>query len=371
MGKAHSNAYRQLPFFFDLPSALELKAIAGRNEEEVKTAAEKMGWLSYETDWQRLIQREDIDLVDIATPNHVHAEMAIAALKAGKHVICEKPMAMSVKEAVQMKAIAEQSGKVNMIMHNYRFAPAVQYAKKLIDSGRLGKIRHIRAVYLNESMLDPNRPFRWRLSKAIAGYGAHGDIGSHIIDLARFLVGEFREVTGMMETFVKERPDASSGRAGQAAGMIEVDVDDTTAFLARFENGAVGVFEASRFAGGNKNGNRFEINGEKGSIRWDLENMNHLHLYLTDDEEGMKGFRTINCTEPVHPYAGHYWPPGHILGYEHTFINLMYELINGIVNGTKPQPDFGDGLRNQAVLEAVSKSVELGRWIKISEILPS
>lgn len=369
MGKAHSNAYRQLPFFFEKSAVPVLKAIAGRNEEEVQKASRKMGWASYETDWRKLIERDDIDVVDIATPNHTHVEMAIAALEAGKHVICEKPLAITLEEAKRMKAAADRSGKVNMLMHNYRFAPAVQFAKQLICEGKLGEIRHIRAVYLNQSMIDPNRPFRWRLSKEIAGYGALGDIGSHIIDLASFLVGDFKKVSGMMETFVKSRPDAGPDGQPNYDKMIEVDVDDTSAFLAKFENGAVGVFEATRYAGGNKNGNRFEINGEKGSIRWDFEHMNELQVYFTDEDELLRGFRTINCTEMKHPYAGNYWPPGHILGYEHTFISLIYELINGVANGLNPQPNFADGVYNQAVMEAVSKSSELGRWVNISDLL--
>ncbi|MEK8128304.1 Gfo/Idh/MocA family oxidoreductase [Paenibacillus filicis] len=369
MGKAHSNAYRQLPFFFEKSAVPVLKAIAGRNEEEVQKASRRMGWASYETDWRKLVERDDIDVVDIATPNHTHVEMAIAALEAGKHVICEKPLALTLEEAKRMKAAADRSGKVNMLMHNYRFAPAVQFAKQLICEGKLGKIRHIRAVYLNQSMMDPNRPFRWRLSKQIAGYGALGDIGSHMIDLASFLVGDFKKVSGMMETFVKSRPDAGPDGQPNYERMIEVDVDDTSAFLAKFENGAVGVFEATRYAGGNKNGNRFEINGEKGSIRWDFEHMNELQVYFTDEDEALRGFRTINCTEMKHPYAGNYWPPGHLLGYEHTFISLMYELINGVANGLNPQPNFADGVYNQAVMEAVSESSELGRWVNLSDLL--
>lgn len=369
MGKAHSNAYRQLPFFFEHSAVPVLQAIAGRNREEVQDAARKMGWSSYETDWRKLINRDDIDVVDIATPNHTHAEMAIAALEAGKHVICEKPLAMTLEEAKRMKAAADRSGKANMLMHNYRFAPAVQFAKQLIQEGKLGKIRHIRAVYLNQSMMDPNRPFRWRLSKQIAGYGALGDIGSHIIDLARFLVGEFKEVSGMMETFVKSRPDSRPDGQPDYDKMIEVDVDDASAFLAKFDNGALGVFEATRYAGGNKNGNRFEINGEKGSIRWDFEHMNELQIYFTDEEESLRGFRTVNCTELKHPYAGSFWPPGHILGYEHTFIGLTYELFNGVVNGLNPQPNFADGVNNQAVMEAVFQSSEQGRWVQIADLL--
>lgn len=369
MGKAHSHAYRDLPFFFDLRAEPVPQAIAGRDEKGVKQAAEKMGWASYETDWRRLIERDDIDLIDIVTPNNTHAEIAIAAAEAGKHVLCEKPLAMTAEQAKRMLDAVNRNQVVHMICHNYRFAPAIQFAKKLIQEGRLGKIYHIRATYLQDWIMDPAFPLVWRLSKEVTGSGAHGDIAAHILDLARFLVGEFSEVVGMMETFIKQRPMAemSGGLSAKAENgkMGDVDVDDATAFLARFENGAMGVFEATRFAGGNRNGNRLEINGEKGSLRWDMENMNNLQVYFHDDEPGLQGFRTINCTEEFHPYAGAYWPAGHIIGYEHTFMNLMVELMNGIANGYSPQPNFEDGVRNQLVLEAVERSVQTGKWEKI------
>ncbi|HET7577674.1 MAG TPA: Gfo/Idh/MocA family oxidoreductase [Bacillales bacterium] len=359
MGKAHTHAYRDVPFYFGGEAKPVLQAIAGRREEAVKKAADEMGWASYETDWRRLIEREDIDLIDIVTPNNTHAEMAIAAAEAGKHVICEKPLAMTVEEAERMAEAVKKNGVVNMVSHNYRFAPAVQYAKKLIEEGKLGKIRHIRAQYLQDWLADPKAPMAWRLRKEVTGSGALGDIGAHIIDLARFLVGEFHEVSAMMETFVEERPYEDGSGTGK------VDVDDAAAFLARFQNGTFGTFEATRFAVGNRNGNRFEINGEKGSIRWDLENLNNLEVYFTDDEQGQQGFRTINCTEEVHPYAGAYWPSGHIIGYEHTFINLMSELMKGIAAGESPAPNFEDGLKNQIVLDAVERSANEKRWIAI------
>ncbi len=361
MGKAHSHAYRDLPFFFEPEAVPVLQAVAGRDRDGVEAAANQLGWASTETDWRRLIERDDIDLIDIVTPNYLHAEIAIAAAEAGKHILCEKPLALTVAEARRMARAAEQAGTVHMVCHNYRFAPAVQFAKKLIDDGRLGRIYHIRAQYLQDWIMDPNFPLVWRQRKEVTGSGALGDIGAHILDLARFLVGEFTAVTGMMETFIKERPQAEDDVRG------EVDVDDATAFLARFENGAMGVFEATRFAGGNRNGNRFEINGEKGSIRWDLENMNNLEVYLEEDEKGLQGFRTIHCTEEVHPYAGAYWPSGHIIGYEHTFINLFSELMKGIAKGYSPSPNFADGLRNQMVLEGVERSAQSGGWIEISE----
>lgn len=373
MGKAHSLAYRNLPFFFDLDAEPVMQAIAGRDEAGVKAAAEKLGWASYETDWRRLLERDDIDAIDIGTPNHMHAEMAIAAAQAGKHIICEKPLSMNVKEANQMLEAVRQAGVVHMVGHIYRFAPAIKYAKKLIQSGELGQIYHVRAVYLQDWIMDPEFPLVWRLRKDQAGSGTHGDIASHIIDLARFLVGEVQEVTGMMETFIKKRPlgEMTGGLEAEmtSARFGEVDVDDAVAFLARFANGAMGTFEATRFAKGNRNGNKIEINGSKGSIRWDLENMNNLQVYLDSDEPGMQGFRTINCTESEHPYASAYWPAGHIIGYEHTFINLLSEFIRGITEGRSPAPNFEDGVRNQYVLEAVEQSSNTRQWVNVhSEI---
>lgn len=374
MGKAHSHAYRDLPFFFDTDVVPVQQALAGRDREGVEQAATQWGWASTETDWRRLLEREDIDLIDIVTPNHLHAEMAIAAAEAGKHVICEKPLAMSVDEARRMVEAVQKAGTVHMLCHNYRFAPAVQFAKKLIEEGRLGRIYHIRGQYLQDWIMDPQFPLVWRLRKEVTGSGALGDVGAHILDLARFLVGEFQEVSGMMETFIRERPlgEMSGGlnARAEAGNRGEVDVDDAAVFMARFENGALGVFEATRFAGGNRNGNRFEINGEKGSIRWDLENMNNLEVYLEEDEPGLQGFRTINCTEEHHPYGAAYWPSGHIIGYEHTFINLFSELMKGIADGSSPAPNFEDGLRNQLVLAAVEKSARSGQWIKVSDLNP-
>lgn len=372
MGKAHSHAYRDVSFYFDSDGVPVMQAICGRDEGAVKAAAQKLGWASYETDWRKLIERDDIDMIDIGAPNNAHAEIAIAAAQAGKHILCEKPLAMSVEEAKKMLEAVNKAGVIHMICHNYRFVPAVQYAKKLIDEGSLGKIYHIRANYLQDWIMDPNFPLVWRLKKEVCGSGALGDLAAHSLDLARFLVGEFKEVNGMMETFINERPigEMSGGLSANVKGGVlgKVDVDDASIFMARFENGAVGVFEATRFAGGNRNGNRFEINGTKGSIRWDMEQMNTLQFYSADDQIGMQGFRSINCQEEVHPYAGAYWPPAHIIGYEHTFINLIVELMNSIANGKNPTPNFEDGLNNQTVLEAVQKSAQTGRWVSISEV---
>lgn len=369
MGKAHSHAYRDMTFYFDSDVKPILKAVAGRNEPAVKEAAEKMGWESYELDWRTLIEREDIDVIDIVTPNHTHAEIAIAAAKAGKHIITEKPLALTLEEAKQMYQAVKDNKVTHMICHNYRFAPAVQFAKKLLEDGRLGRIYHFRANYLQDFIMDPAFPLVWRLKKEISGSGALGDIGAHSIDLARFLIGEFEEVVGTTETFIKKRPlgEMAGGLKGQAGNSEfgEVTVDDAVAFLARFENGTLGTFEATRFAGGNRNKNKFEINGEKGSIRWDMENMNTLDVYFADDEQGLQGFRTISCTEEEHPYAGAYWPPGHIIGYEHTFIHLIYEFLHGVVRNSQPAPNFEDGVKNQAVLTAIEQSSETMQWVKV------
>ncbi|MDF2669947.1 MAG: oxidoreductase [Paenibacillus sp.] len=370
MGKAHSHAYRDLPFYFDLDIEPVLQAIAGRDEEGVKLAAEKYGWLSYETDWRRLIERDDIDVIDIGTPNFSHVEMAIAAAEAGKHVLCEKPLALNQEQAMRMWKAADKSGVIHMICHNYRFVPAIQYARKLIADGTLGEIYHLRAQYLQDWLMDPAHPITWKLSKEVSGSGALGDLMSHSVDLARFLVGEIKEVTGMKETFIKKRPleEVPSGEVNSTsaeAPMGDVDVDDAVAVLARFESGTMGVLEATRFGKGNRNGNRLEINGSKGSIRWDMENMNLLQLYLDNDEQGMQGFRTINCTESIHPFSGAYWPAGHIIGYEHTFINLIHDFLKGISTNTNPTPNFEDGYRNQVILDAIEKSASTGAWMKV------
>ncbi len=370
MGKAHSNAYRQVARFFpELEIEPVLKVICGRNEERVRAAAEKYGFEEYDTDWQRVVARDDIDLVDVSTPGNLHAPISIAAARNGKIVLCEKPLANSLQEAREMVQAVEQSGVKHGIFFNYRKAPAVSFAKKLIDDGVIGQIYHFRGTYLQDWIVDPNFPLVWRLRKEIAGSGVHGDLNAHIIDLARWLVGEISEVCGMMTTFIKQRPllrEADDRLGGQAsAEMGEVTVDDAAAFLARFENGAIGTFEATRFALGRKNYNRFEINGSRGSIVFNLERMNELELYLESDPAGTRGFRTIQVTESVHPYISAWWPPGHIIGYEHTFTHLVRDALEAISKGELPSPSFYDGLRCQAVLEAVEISVNERRWVEV------
>jgi len=369
MGRAHSNAYRQVARFFDVDPGPRMTAICGRDEAGVREAANSLGWESYETDYRSLIARDDVGLVDVVTPGNTHREIVLAALDAGKHVICEKPLANTLSEAREMVAAARDAGTVNVVCFNYRRAPAVQLAKKLVDEGRLGEIRHWRATYLQDFIMDPSFPLIWRLRKEVSGSGALGDIGAHIIDLAQFLVGSISEVAGMTETFIKERPleEASAGGGLSASGGTEtgeVTVDDAAAFLARFEGGAIGTFEATRFAAGRRNQNSFEINGSKGSVAFDLERMNELEVFFTDDEADVQGFRTVNVTEPDHPYAGAWWPPGHILGYEHTFVHTMKDLMDGMASGESPAPTFEDGYRCQAVLDAVETSAGSREWIK-------
>ena len=369
MGRAHSNAYRQLPRFFDVDPTPRMAAICGRDEAGVREAADSLGWESYETDYRRLIERDDVGLVDVVTPGNTHREIVLAALGAGKHVICEKPLANTLAEAGEMLAAAREAGTINTVCFNYRRAPAVQLAKKLIDEGRLGTIRHWRATYLQDFIMDPEFPLIWRLKKELAGSGALGDIGAHIVDLSQFLLGGISEVVGMMETFVKERPleEASAGGGLSASGGAEtgeVTVDDAAAFLARFEGGAMGTFEATRFAAGRRNKNAFEINGSKGSVAFNLERMNELEVFFVDDEADVQGFRTVNVTEPDHPFAGAWWPPGHIIGYEHTFVHTMKDLMDGIGAGRSPAPTFEDAYRVQAVLDAVERSAEGGGWTR-------
>ena len=373
MGKAHSNAYHKIGMFFEPSAKICMKAICGRDEAWVKKSAEKYGWESYETSWERLVRRDDIDVVDITTPSNFHKEIAIGAAEEGKHVFCEKPLALNLKDAREMLEAVKKHGVKHQIGFNYRFAPAVQLAKKLIDEGKIGEIYHFRGLYLQDWIIDPDFPLVWRLDKKIAGSGSHGDLGAHLIDLARFLVGDFQRVIGMNKTFIKKRPivdkmEGLSGKAAENAQMGEVTVDDATLFLAEFKNGALGSFEATRFAAGHKNGMSFEINGSKGSIKFEFERMNELQYYSVDDEEGLQGFRLIQVTEDVHPYAGAWWPAGHVIGYEHTFVHELYEFIESIANDKPTVPDFYDGVKCSQVLEAVDLSIEENSWVEVDSL---
>jgi predicted dehydrogenase len=371
MGKAHSHAYKDVGMFFDLDADVVMKAICGRDEQGVKDAAEKFGWDSYETDWRKLVARNDIDIIDVNAPSDAHKEITLAAIAAGKHVFCEKPLALNLADGREILEAAEKVGIKHAVCFNYRFLPAVQLAKSIIDSGRLGEIHHYRATYLQDWLVDPSFPLAWRLKKEVAGSGAHGDLNAHCIDLARFLIGEFDKVIGHNRTFVKQRPipSSTSGLGGVGSSEFgEVTVDDATAFLADFKNGAMGSFIATRFATGRKNGNTFEIHGSKGTIRWDLERLNELEVYFRDDELNEAGFRRILATEPTHKYAGNWWPTGHIIGYEHGFVHIAYEYIQHVLTGSPFAPTFLDGVRCQEVLEAVDLSIERGAWVSVDEV---
>ncbi len=374
MGKAHSHAYRDLPLFFPNTVHPEMKVICGRNAEGVAEAAKQFGWEEHTTDWRALIQREDIDLIDINAPSDVHKEITIAAAKAGKHVFCEKPLALTLEDSREMLEVVEAAGVKHMVGFNYRFAPAVMLARKLIDEGQLGDIYHYRAWFLQDWLVDPNFPLAWRLQKEIAGSGSHGDLGAHLIDLAHYLIGDMTEVIGMSETFIKQRP-ITTGTSGLSASgnnssaeKGDVTVDDATLFLTRFANGALGSFEATRYASGHRCTNSFEINGSKGSVIFDFERMNELQVYFTDDRDDVQGFRRVLATDPAHAYAENWWPPGHTIGYEHTFIHEVVELMKAFKEDRQPVPNFHDGVKCQQVLEAVDHSIEKRQWIKVSDI---
>jgi predicted dehydrogenase len=361
MGRAHSNAYRQVTPFFEPRLTPRMKVLCGRNPEAVRKAAARLGWEESATDWREVVRRKDIHLVDVSTPGDSHAEIAIAAAKAGKAVFCEKPLANSVKDAEAMLKAVERAGVVHMVCHNYRRAPAVMLAKQLIEGGKLGEIYHYRGTYLQDWIVDPSFPLVWRLRKETAGSGALGDLVSHSVDFARFLVGEISEVTGALATFIKQRPLPDNPRK-----KGRVSVDDASASVVRFENGALGTIEATRMAPGRKNFNRFEINGSKGSIAFDIERLNELQVYFRSDPGSVQGFRTILATEPAHhPYVKAWWPPGHALGYEHTFVHTVYDLLEAMADGKIPRPSFADGVANQRVLAAMEKASESRRWEKV------
>ncbi|MGK3201363.1 Gfo/Idh/MocA family protein [Amycolatopsis sp. MEPSY49] len=363
MGAVHSHAWRSVHRFFDPPLVPRLAVLGGRDEARAKAAAEKFGWEDVETDWRKLVARDDVGLVDVCTPGDSHAEIAIAALDAGKHVLCEKPLANSVAEAEAMAEAARRArdrGVRAMVAFNYRRVPALAHARKLVAGGALGEIRHVRSVYLQDWLSDPEAPMTWRLRKESAGSGALGDLGAHIVDAAQFVTGDvITGVSALTNTFVKQRPS-------ETGGTDDVTVDDTALFLARLAGGAVATFEATRFALGRKNAMRLEINGSKASLAFDFESMNELQWYEGSGTEA--GFRRILVTEPQHPYVGAWWPPGHLLGYEHTFTHEVADLLDAIGAGTDPAPSFDDGLRVQRVLDAVEKSAAAqAAWTPVEE----
>jgi predicted dehydrogenase len=376
MGRAHSHAWRNVSAFFDLPVRPALAVLAGRSKEKAEAAAANLGWSAAVTDWRELIERDDVQIVDICTPGDSHAEIAIAALEAGKHVLCEKPMANTVEEAVAMTEAAERAsarGVRSMVAFNYRRVPAIALARRFVADGRLGELRHVRAQYLQDWIVDPDFPLVWRLQKDKAGSGALGDIGAHIIDTAQFITGRnITGVTAITETFVKERPlaeeSAGLSAAAGASATGPVTVDDAALFIGRMEGGLLASFEATRFATGRKNALRIEINGSLGSLAFDFEAMNELwfHDNTLSDSEG--GFRRIIVTEGDHPYVGAWWPPGHGLGYDHTFTHEAKDFLEAVATGADPSPSFAEGLRVQRVLAAVERSAAAGsHWTNVEE----
>lgn len=372
MGKAHSVGYRDCAFAFpDVKAEPVMKEICGLVLSEAEQYAKQYGWERASEGYKHVVEADDIDLVDVSVGNDMHKEIVVAAAKAGKHIFCEKPMAMNVPECKEMIKAVEKAGVIAMIDFNYRRVPAVELARQMVENGLVGTPYHFRAVYLQDWIIDPDFPLVWRLQKDKAGSGSHGDLNAHIIDLARYLCGDFESVNGLMKTFIKKRPlPSKDGVPGLSKGkgskeMGEVTVDDATLFLAKFKNGAVGTFEATRFAAGNRNGAHFEINGSDGSIRFNLERFNELEYYSRKDKEGMQGWKTILVTDPCHPFIKGWWPAGHVIGWQQTFVHQVYTLMNGIATGKNPTPDFYDGLKCQAVLEAVEESANSGQWVKV------
>jgi len=359
MGRAHSNAFIDLPYFFDTRLKPVRSVACGRDSAALEAFARRFGWQAYDTDWQKVVTRPDVDLVDICTSNATHMPIAVAAARAGKHILCDKPVAMNAGEARRMLDAAQDAGVAHMVAFNYRRVPALALAKRLIDEGKLGEIRHFNAVYYQDWLVNPDFPIVWRHDIHEAGSGAHGDMNAHIVDLARFLVGEFEAVCGVKEVFVKQRPLADG------SGRGPVTADDAASFLARFQNGALGSFQCTRMATGRKNYMRLEIFGSQGSVNFNLERLNELEYFSLSDAPAEQGYRTILVTENQHPYIQAWWPPGHIIGWEHTFIHEVKDLLEAIDQKKPVHPDFYDGLRCQQVLDAAMASASQGCWAAV------
>jgi predicted dehydrogenase len=363
MGRAHSNAYAKVNHFFDLEYRPVLKAVCARDEAKAKEFAAKWGYESVETDWKKLLERKDIDAVDICTPNNLHKEIAIAAAKAGKTILCEKPLAMSVAEGEEMCRAVEQAGVPNIVWYNYRRVPAVTLAKQLIDEGRLGKIFHYRANFLQDWTISSDLPqggaALWRLDAAAAGSGVTGDLLAHCIDTALWLNGGIKDVTAMTETFIKERKHNLTGK------VEKVGIDDACAFLCHFDNGSLGLFESTRYARGHKALYTFEINGENASIRWDLHDLHRLEYYDHRDDGVVRGWRSIHVTDGEHPYMKNWWVPGLAIGYEHSFVHQVADFLKGLADGQPVSPTFRDALETQKVCDAILESAKSGRWVEL------
>lgn len=359
MGRAHSNAWMDVDKFYDLPVRPVMKAACDNVAENLKPFCQRFGWQSQETDWKKLVARDDIDLIDICAGNNMHKPIAVAAAKAGKHVLCEKPVAMNATEARAMLDAAQAAGVKHMVAFNYRRVPAIALAKQMIDEGKIGRVFHFNAVYYQDWLVDPDFPYVWRHDKKVAGSGAHGDMNAHTVDLARFLVGEIEAVCAGDDVFIKER------KMTDGSGTAKVTADDALFSLARFSNGALGSFMATRFAAGRKNFLRFELFGSEGSLLFNLERLNEIQYYTRSEAGREQGFRTILATESNHPYINRWWPPGHIIGWEHTFIHEVGDLLTAIGTDQPVTPDFYDGLRNQQVLDAMQEAAAQKAWVSI------
>lgn len=366
MGRTHSNAFRKVGNFFDLPYTLVLKAACARNEEKVKAFAAKWGYESYETDWRKLVARKDIDVIDICSPNDTHLEIALAAAKAGKMIMCEKPLARDGAEGVKMVKAIEKAGVPNIVWYNYRRVPAVTLAKQFIEEGRLGRVFHYRAKFLQDWTISPELPQGgaglWRLDLKVAGSGVTGDLLAHCIDTALWLNGSIEEVTAMTETFIKERKHNLSGK------VEKVGIDDACAFLCRFSNGSLATFESTRYARGHKALYTFEVNGENASVAWDLHDLHRLQYFDHKDEGRTRGWRSIHVTDGDHPYMGKWWVPGLQIGYEHSFVHQVADFIQAVGDGKPAGPTFRDALETQYVCDAVLKSAQTGKWERVKKV---
>jgi predicted dehydrogenase len=363
MGRAHSNAYANVNHYFDLPQKVVLKAVCARDREKAQAFADKWGYESVETDWKKLLERKDIDAVDICTPNNLHKEIAIAAAKAGKMILCEKPLAMNVAEGEEMCAAVEKAGVPNIVWYNYRRIPAVSFAKQLIDEGKLGRVFHYRANFLQDWTISADLPQGgaglWRLDAAAAGSGVTGDLLAHCIDTAIWLNGKINDVTAMTETFIKERTHTATGK------VEKVTIDDACLFLCRFANGSLAQFESTRYARGHKALYTFEINGEHASIKWDLHDLHRLQYFDHRDQGNLRGWRSIHVTDGDHPYMSKWWVPGLSIGYECGFVHQVADFVEGIASGKPAGPTFRDALETQKVCDAVLNSAKSGAWTKV------
>ncbi len=372
MGKVHSNAWLNAGRFFKLKAQPVMKVICDQNEATARQYAGNWGWAEIETDWRTVMERDDIDIVDICVPTDLHRDMAVAAAKAGKHIFCEKPVALSADQAKEMYETAKTQSVVHYVNHNYRRCPAVRLAKQLIEEGKIGRIFHWRGAYLQDWIVDPDFPLVWQLQQQRAGAGPHFDLNSHSVDLARYLVGDISHVTAMTANFITERPVAEAGGSTAFSAktdqkdMGEVTVEDAAFMVVQFKNGALGSFEATRFAPGRKNYNYFEIYGSKGSCAFNFERMNELQLFSREDPSYAQGFKTILATEATHAYLAGWWPPGHIIGYEHEFHHAVVDFLEAVATGGTIEPNFYDGMKAMQVLEAALESAGEGRSVALA-----